>query len=78
MTRAATLAHPLALAIEIFDITPDPEHGAAATRMRIDINGFVWAYVDAPELAAKLAAIGSAYADGDMAQLLRTSEHHTG
>jgi hypothetical protein len=59
------------IAIEIFDRSDEP--GA----IRIDINGTVWARVRAADLPEKLAEIGRAYVDGEIATLLRRPSRDT-
>ncbi|MDQ3821689.1 MAG: hypothetical protein M3321_00405 [Actinomycetota bacterium] len=52
------------LAIEVFLIRREPAF------VRIDVNGEIWAQVDGPEVPGKLAEIGRAYVEGQLASLL--------
>ena len=52
------------LAIEVFRISRQP------ASLRVDVNGEIWAQVQAPELPDKLAEIARAYVGGDLASLL--------
>lgn len=53
------------IAIEIFDLDAQDES------VRIDINGMQWAVVARTQLPETLAEIGRAYAQGEVARLLK-------